>query len=89
MAPFRLTKHAEVRMQQRGRRPKDIEFVLTHGTETPEGILLTRRDVNTIEQEARRAIKLAHKLQNVFVPCEKGVVKTVFRASGAQQRRLL
>lgn len=89
MATFRLTKHAEVRMQQRGRRPKDIEFVLRHGTETPEGILLTRRDVDAIEQEARRVIALAHKLQNVFVPCVDGTVKTVFKASNAQQRRML
>ncbi len=89
MAPFRLTKHAEVRMQQRGRRPKDIEFVLMHGTETPEGILLTRQDVATIEQEARRVIALAHKLQNVFVPCEGGTIKTVFKANSAQQSRML
>lgn len=89
MASFLVTKHADVRMRQRGRRPKDIEFVLTHGTETPEGILLTRRDVDAIEQEARRVIALARKLQNVFVPCVDGTVKTIFKASSAQQSRML
>ena len=34
-------------------------------------------------------IVLAHELQNVFVPSEDGVVKTVFRANSVQQRRLL
>lgn len=78
-----------MRMQQRGRRPAEIEFVLQHGTETEKGIMLTRQDVATIEQEARRLITLAHKLQNVFVPCEDGVVKTIFRADGKQQSRML
>jgi Domain of unknown function (DUF4258) len=88
MAPFRITKHAEVRIQQRGRRPKDIEFVLKHGSETSGGILLTRQDADAIEQEAKREIALARKLRNVFIACENGVVKTVFKASIAQQRRM-
>ncbi len=89
MASFRITRHAEMRMQQRGRRPAEIEFVLQHGTETPKGIMLTRKDVAAIEQEAKRQIALAHRLQNVFVPCGDGVVKTIFKASDDQQRRLL
>ena len=59
MASFRITRHAEMRMQQRGRRPAEIEFVLQHGTEAPKGIMLTRKDVAAIEQEAKRQIALA------------------------------
>jgi len=89
MALFRITKHAEARMQQRGRRPQDIEFVVRHGTETPAGILLTASDAAAIEREARRMIEMAGKLRNILVPCEGGAIKTVFRASRDQQRRLL
>lgn len=84
-----LTRHAERRMQQRGRRPRDIEFVLQHGTETAAGFLLTKHNAAAIEREAKRTIELARRLRDVLVPCEGYAIKTVFRASRYQQSRLL
>lgn len=89
MSAMVLSAHAEKRMQQRGRRPREIDFVLEHGTETVAGMLLTERDAAKLEQEARQIIEMAQRLRNVLVPYEGRTIKTVFRASRVQQRRLL
>lgn len=38
-----VSRHAEVRTQQRGLRHDDVCFVYQHGTETAKGYLLTRK----------------------------------------------
>lgn len=89
MKHFQLTRHAETRLRQRGRRPQEIAFVIQHGTQTEAGIMLTAKDAAAIEQEARMMIAMATRLRNILVPCEGDTVKTVFRASPNQQRCLL
>jgi len=86
---FHITEHAEKRMQQRGCRPSDIEFVLQYGSEAEGGVLLSKKDAHRIECEARKAIETANRLKGLYVPLAGSVVKTVFKASRQQQRRYL
>ena len=84
-----LTRHAQKRLQQRGRRPGDVDFVMEYGTLTEAGIILTNTDAAAVERQARRMIDLAGKLRNVLVACDGDMAKTVFRASRNQQSRML
>lgn len=84
-----LSRHAQKRMQQRGRRPAEIYFVLEHGTHTSKGVMLTARDVASLEKEARSMIEMAQRLKNVVIPCGGATVKTVFKATPRQQSHVL
>jgi len=86
---FYTSHHARVRMQQRGRRQTDVDFVLEYGTETSEGIILSNKDASVIERQARKMIERAHRLRGTYIPIAGDVVKTVFKASPHQQRRYL
>ncbi|MCP4360694.1 MAG: DUF4258 domain-containing protein [Chloroflexi bacterium] len=86
---FHITKHAEKRMQQRGYRPSDIEFVLQFGSEAIGGVILSKKDAQKIEREARKAIEIANRLRGLFIPLAGSKVKTVYKASLRQQRRYL
>ncbi|RWD44088.1 hypothetical protein [Mesorhizobium sp.] len=89
MTKLQLSQHALVRMQQRGRRPTDIEFILQFGTDVNEGVLLTKKDVQDIQQAARRTIDLAQRLCGTVVPIADDTVKTVFKSTRRQQRLIL
>ncbi len=84
-----MTAHALFRMQQRGRRSMELEFVLKHGTTTREGLLLCKKDVARIEREARKQIEMAHRLAGVCLPIAGDAIKTVFKARRRQQRKML
>ncbi|MEI8719782.1 hypothetical protein [Mesorhizobium sp. ISC11] len=84
-----VSRHAQRRMQQRGRRPAEICFVLEHGTHTSAGVMLTGRDAALLEKEARSVIEMAQRLKNVVIPCGGATVKTVFKARPKQQSRIL
>ncbi len=89
MSDYDISKHAHVRARQRGYRKRDLSFVLEHGTVVSSGILLTKRDVCEIEQQARQMIALARRLQGTYLPCEGSLAKTVFKLTPAQQSQLL
>ena len=89
MKDFDLSNHAAARMSQRGFKLSDLSFVLERGTELDGGVILTNEDVEAIEREAKGAIELARKLKGTFLPCEAGMIKTVFKASKVQQSRFL
>ena len=79
---------AEARMQQRGRRPFELDFVLQYGTETKEGTILTEKDAQNIEAEARRQIELARRLRGILIVHSDDAIKTIFKATRRQQHRL-
>lgn len=52
---WKLTKHAQARMQQRGLRTEDVKVILEHGTEIAPGrYCLLRRDVRAQSDLASR-----------------------------------
>jgi hypothetical protein len=84
-----LTKHAQRRIRQRGRRESEIDFVFSHGTLCKDGVLLTNKDRDRLINEYRCKIRLAEKLAGMFIACEGETVMTVFRADKDQQHRML
>ncbi|MDF2995111.1 MAG: hypothetical protein K0R27_748 [Xanthobacteraceae bacterium] len=48
MNRFEISRHAD----KRSVRESDVHFVLQHGTETAQGVLLTMHDVAAIEANA-------------------------------------
>jgi hypothetical protein len=89
MNDFTVSKHAAIRANQRAFRASDIKFVLEHGTHLGSGIMLTNKDVQAIECEARLKANLARRLKGTFLPISEGVVKTAFKASKTQQSKFL
>lgn len=81
-----LTKHVRSRCQQRGIRETDLDLVAQYGTETSEGVILTRKDIAVVEREFKRLINRLSKLEDVFVATDGEIMKTVFRATKQQRR---
>ncbi len=84
-----LTKHIQARCQQRGIQEHDLKLVAQLGTETPKGLILTRKDVAEVEREAKRLVIWLSRLQDVFVATEGETMKTAFHATRQQRRRLM
>ena len=84
-----FTNHARTRMRQRGLRDHDVELILTHGTDTGDGVILATKDAQRIINRAKRAIKMAERLQNKRVIADGDEVITVFHASRRQAHALL
>lgn len=85
----RISRHAATRMQQRGCRADVVAFVMQHGTQVGDGVLFTAHDCEAIEREARYLLTMVGKVRGIYLPIVDGTVKTVFRASRRQQRRLV
>ena len=84
-----ITQHADQRIRQRGRRESDLEFVFEYGTPCKKGVLLTKKDKQTLIRNAKSTIKLAEKLEGTFLACDGDTVMTAFRATRNQQKRFL
>ncbi|MCY4642367.1 MAG: hypothetical protein OXC41_06690 [Gammaproteobacteria bacterium] len=84
-----LTRHIRTRCQQRGIKERDLKLVAQFGTETPKGLILTRKDVAEVEREAKRLMNRLSRLQDVFVATEGETMKTAFRATKRQRRTLM
>ena len=70
MSVFVLSRHAETRMGQRGRRPSDLELIWRYGTEIGSDTLYlgrkdVRREVRLMNREIRRLNRLQRASANV------------------------
>ena len=64
MSVYVLSRHAEARMSQRGRRPADLELIWRYGTEIGSDVLfLSRRDVRRAVRPMNREIRRLNRLQ--------------------------
>lgn len=89
MNNLRISNHAASRMQQRGFRVADIDFVVKHGSQVGDGYVLSDSDTAELEAEARATLETARRLRGTYVPRAEQTVKTVFKASRKQLARLL
>ncbi len=86
-----FTKHATIRMRQRGKSAPDVALIKACGTRTADGYLLRNRDAD----EAIRALKgeinrLEHlKGTAVITEVTGEAVITVYAANRRKQRNLL
>ncbi len=86
---MRLTRHAECRIRQRGIRERDVDLVLTHGTSTPDAVMLTNTDVAETIADCKRFISDLERLRGTAVFVEGEQVLSVYRPKRAKARRMI
>ena len=90
MTELALTRHAEVRLRQRGLRDADV--VLLMDTATPlagDAWLMTDADVAREITRRKREIQQIERLRGVKVVVADGVVVTAYHSRLGDQRRAL
>ena len=83
---YMLTTHVQARCQQRGVKERDLDLIVQYGTETPNGLILTRKDIAEVEREVKRLMNRLSRLQDVFVATDGKTMKTTYRATRRQRR---
>ena len=84
-----LSFHAQQRIQQRGMTETDIDLILAHGTETPDGFYLRDKDARGLERELRKRINQINRLAGKYVVIEGDTVVTAYHPSRKKQKRIL
>ena len=85
-----ITKHAALRMAQRGIRVRDAELIALIGTEVDNGFLVLSRDVHEWVHALKRLINRITRLEGkLLITAQQMVVKTAFHTSRQQQRKRL
>lgn len=80
------TKHVLKRAAQRGIKQADLDLMQRYGSETPNGLIMTRRDFAEVEHEAKQLLRRLSHLVGKFVAVEGGDMITVFHATERQRR---
>ena len=88
MSVFVISRHAETRMGQRGRRPADLELIWRYGSEIGSDILyLSRRDVRRAVRPMNREIRRLNRLQRAFADTNRQrVIRRLKRKIQALER---
>jgi hypothetical protein len=90
MSPLHLTRHAILRMAQRGIGLDDIELVESIGTQVERGsYFLRRKDVQAFERQLKKTIDQVRRLEGKLVVVQDDAVITAYHARQGKQRRLL
>jgi hypothetical protein len=89
MSAANLTRHAILRMSQRGIRLNDLELAEFIGTEVEGGCLVRQKDFQALERELKRLRDQARRLVGKRVVRAGEVVITAYQANRAKEQRLL
>jgi hypothetical protein len=89
MTASALTRHAVMRLSQRGIRPADLEVLHLLGTDVEDGIILLRKDAQAFECEAKKAIARVWRLVGKRSVSDGATVITAYHTTRAKERRLL
>jgi Domain of unknown function (DUF4258) len=89
MSALHLTRHAILRMSQRGIRLDDLEIVESIGTEVEGGYLVLQKDAQVFERDAKKAINQVRRLVGKRFVRNGDIIVTAYHAGRAKQRRLL
>lgn len=85
-----LTRHASVRMQQRGLRQEDIRLFLDEASQvTPEAYLLKDEDVARAVRRKQTEIRRLERLRGTQAIVLNGVIVTCYHATPTDQTRLM
>ena len=83
-----ISRHAQLRQQQRGYEGDAFDLVLHYGTQVKGGVLLTDKDVERVKHEARRFVGRLEHLAGTVVIVHENVVTSVYRPRACQRRRM-
>ena len=90
MTTLKLTRHGEMRMQQRGMSRRDVELVYACGTQTEPGSwLMLRRDVKREIEARRREIQTLERIEGRKVVVIDGVLISTYVSGSLDQKRTL
>jgi hypothetical protein len=90
MTELALTRHAEVRLRQRGLRNADIVLLMVAATPISEDAwLMTDTDVAREITRRKREIQQIERLRGVKIVVTDGVVVTAYHSCLGDQRRAL
>jgi hypothetical protein len=90
MIALALTRHAEVRVRQRGLRDADIALLMDAATPlAADAWLMTDADVAREITRRKREIQQIERLRNVKVVIADGVVVTAYHSRPSDQHRAL
>ena len=79
MTGLAVTRHAEIRMSQRGIRKTDLGFLLAHGTEIGrDRIMLTKRDAAREIGALKKRIASFERLSGKVVVVSEGHLVTAY-----------
>ena len=63
-----------------------MDLIARYGTETWEGVILTRKDIAKVEREAKRLVSRLERLEDVFVATDGVTMITAYRTTRRQRR---
>ena len=90
MSDLALTKHGEIRMQQRGMKKVDIDLVLACGTQVDEETwLLRQQDVERGIRSRKKEIQALERLRNQKVVVYGDRLGTTYPSRRRDQKRSL
>jgi hypothetical protein len=90
MNALRLTRHAILRMSQRGIGLDDIELAESIGTQVERGsYYIRKKDVQAYERQLKKKIDQARRLEGKLVVVKDGTVITAYHPRQGKERRLL
>ena len=89
MSAVELSRHAVLRVAQRGIRPDDLELAELIGTEVDGGYFVRRKDVQAYERVLKKRADQARRLAGKRVVRPGNTVVTAYHAGRSKQRRLL
>ena len=90
MSDLTYSRHAEVRMNQRGVRPFDIELILQCGSEIGDDVyFLSRKDAERAIRRRKSEIQALERLSNHKLVRAGDTIVTCYRSERHDQRRML
>lgn len=88
MGTLSISSHAETRMNQRGFRQSDIDFILSFGDQiSPDAIMLTRQAAMKLIEDFKSKIHQIERLTNKKLVIDGGNLITAYHSSKTQQRK--
>jgi len=85
----KFTRHAGIRMRQRGYTRQDISLVRSFGTPVNDGYVLTREDVKFAQADAGENRQSLERLIGTALIEIEGSMITVYHARKETRRRLM
>ena len=89
MTSLNFSPHATSRMSQRALRENDIELILEIGTDTGDGYVVCKKDVQRRVRMLKKEIAQAERLEGKRVVIEGDRVVTAYHATRHKQKHLL
>lgn len=85
---FKFSKHAKIRMQQRGILQKDIDLIINYGEMVGESHILTKQAIGVWKNADITNIQSLERLKKIAVIEKNGVIITTFHTNKFRINRM-